>query len=68
LRIGTAPHAPPAFRQEWDAARTHALLGQVLFNMGDRAGALEHLNAALQLEPRGPVADVTRQYLKQMGQ
>ena len=68
LRIGTAPNAPPAFRQEWDAARTHALLGQVLSNMGDRAGAMEHLNAALQLEPSGPVADVTRQYLKQMGQ
>jgi len=68
LRIGTAPNAPPAFRQEWDAARTHALLGQVLSNMGDRAGATEHLNAALQLEPSGPVADVTRQYLKQMGQ
>jgi tetratricopeptide (TPR) repeat protein len=68
LRIGTAPGAPPAFRQEWDAAKTHALLGQVLFSMGDRAGAREHLEAALQLEPSGPVADVTRQYLKQMGQ
>jgi len=68
LRIGTAPSAPPAFRQEWDAAKTHALLGQVLFSMGDRAGAREHLDAALQLEPTGPVADVTRQYLQQMGQ
>jgi tetratricopeptide (TPR) repeat protein len=67
LRIGTAPNAPPAFRQEWDAAKTHTLLGQVLFSMGDRAGAKEQLDAALRLEPNGPVADLTRQYLKQMG-
>ncbi|MGH3056527.1 MAG: tetratricopeptide repeat protein, partial [Gaiellaceae bacterium] len=68
LRIGTAPNAPPAFRQEWNAAKTHALLGQVLFSMGDRTGAREHLQAALQLEPTGSLADMTRQYLKQMGQ
>lgn len=67
LRIGTAPNAPPAFRQEWNAAKTHALLGQVLFFMGDRAGAREQLDAGLQLEPTGPVADLTRQFLKQMG-
>jgi hypothetical protein len=67
LRIGTAPNAPPAFRQEWDAAKTHALLGQVLYSMGDRAGAKEHLDAALRLEPTGPVAELTRQYRKQMG-
>ena len=68
LRIGTAPNAPPTFRQEWDAAKTHSLLGQVLFSMGDRAGAREHLDAALQLEPTGPTADLTRQYRKQIGQ
>ena len=68
LRLGTAPNAPPAFRQEWDAAKTHSLLGQVLFSMGDRAGARQHLEAALQLQPTGPVADLTRQYLKQIGQ
>lgn len=67
LRIGTAPNAPPAFRQEWNAAKTHTLLGQVLFSMGDRAGARAHLDAALRLEPTGPVADLTRQYLKQIG-
>ena len=67
LRIGTAPNAPPAFRQEWNAAKTRALLGQVLFFMGDSAGARAQLDAALQLEPTGPVADLTRQFLKQMG-
>jgi len=67
LKIGTAPNAPAAFRQEWNAAKTHTLLGQVLFFMGDRAGAREQLDAALQLEPTGPVADLTRQFLKQMG-
>ncbi len=66
LRVGTAANAPPAFQQEWNAAKTHSLLGQVLFSMGDRAGAREHLDAALQLEPTGPVADLTRQYLKQI--
>ncbi len=67
LQLGAAPNAPPAFRQEWNPAKTHSLLGQVLFSMGDRAGARKHLEAALQLQPTGPIADLTRQYLKQMG-
>jgi Flp pilus assembly protein TadD len=63
LRVGTAPDAPLAFTQEWDAAKTHALLGQVLFALGDRDGARAELEAALRLQPSGPVADLSRQYL-----
>lgn len=64
LQVGSAPDAPPAFRQQWDPAKTHALLGQVLFSMGDRAGAREHLETSLQLESNGPVANATRQYMR----
>jgi Flp pilus assembly protein TadD len=66
LQLGTAPNAPPAFRQEWNPAKTHSLLGQVLLSMGDRAGARKHLEAALRLQPTGPVADLTRQYMQRL--
>jgi predicted negative regulator of RcsB-dependent stress response len=65
LTLGSRPGAPQAFL-EWDGAKTHALLGQVLFSMGDRAGAREHLEAALRLEPNGPVADATRLYMRKL--
>jgi hypothetical protein len=51
---------------EWNPAKSHALLGQVLFSLGDRAGAREHLEMSLRLEPAGPSADATRQYLKRL--
>ena len=53
-----------SFLQDWDPAKTHALLGQVLNSLGDRAGAREQLQIALRLQPTGPVADVTRRYLQ----
>jgi tetratricopeptide (TPR) repeat protein len=54
------------FLEQWDPAKTHALLGQVLNSLGDRDGAREHLQTALRLQPTGPVADVTRRYLEQV--
>jgi protein O-mannosyl-transferase len=54
------------FLQDWNPAKTHALLGQVLNSLGDRAGAREHLQTALRLDPTGPVADATRRYLEQV--
>jgi tetratricopeptide (TPR) repeat protein len=66
LRLGNTPGMAPTFLQQWDPAKTHALLGQVLFSLGDRAGARDHLAAALRLEPAGPVADVTRQFLQKL--
>jgi tetratricopeptide (TPR) repeat protein len=54
------------FLQDWNPAKTHALLGQILNSLGDRAGAREHLQTALRLEPTGPVADTTRRYLAQI--
>jgi tetratricopeptide (TPR) repeat protein len=65
LRLGSAPNAAQTFL-EWDGAKTHALLGQVLFSMGDRAGAREHLETSLRLQPTGPAADLTRRYLQQL--
>lgn len=65
LQVGRRAAATSAFPQ-WDEAKTHALLGQVLFSLGDRAGAREHLEAALRLQPRGPVADVTRRYMQKL--
>jgi tetratricopeptide (TPR) repeat protein len=67
LKTGAAPGTEEAFFQ-WEPAKTHALLGQVLFSLGDRGGAREHLEMALQLEPAGPVADITRQYMQRLDQ
>jgi tetratricopeptide (TPR) repeat protein len=66
LALEHAPGAETALEQ-WDPAKTHALLGQVLISLGDRAGAREHLQTALRLQPAGPVADVTRRQLEKLG-
>jgi tetratricopeptide (TPR) repeat protein len=55
-----------AFLQQWSPAKSHSLLGQVMLSMGDPTGARQHLEAALQLEPTGPIADVTRQYMSRL--
>ncbi len=65
LRLASMPGAAETF-QEWDGAKTHALLGQVLLALGDRAGAREHLEAALRIQPVGPAADITRRYLQHL--
>ena len=65
LAMGSMPGAAQTFL-EWNAAKTHALLAQVLFSLGDRAGAREHLGTALRLEPTGPLAEATRQYMKKL--
>jgi len=67
LAIGSTPGAAQTFL-EWNAAKTHALLAQVLFSLGDRGGARDHLETALRLEPTGPLADATRQYMKKLEQ
>jgi tetratricopeptide (TPR) repeat protein len=63
-----AENAPDGqtYLQDWDPAKTHALLGQVLIALGDRAGARDHLQTALHLQPTGPVADVTRRQLEKL--
>jgi protein O-mannosyl-transferase len=66
LALEDAP-AGQTFLDQWDPAKTHALLGQVLISLNDRAGAREHLQAALRLQPTGPVADVTRRQLEKVG-
>lgn len=48
-------------------SKSHALLGQVLFNLGDRVAAREHLETALRIEPRGGVADTAREFLRRLG-
>jgi Flp pilus assembly protein TadD len=65
LRLGNAPGAAQTYL-EWDGAKTHALLGQVLFSLGDRAGARQHLEESLRLQPTGPAAVATRRYLQKM--
>lgn len=47
--------------------RSHVLLGQVLFSLGQRDAAREHLETALRIEPSGAVADTARQFLRQLG-
>lgn len=49
--------------EQWNPAKTHALLGQVLTALGDRSAARAHLDAALRLEPTGPMANQVRQQL-----
>ncbi len=70
LKLGTLPaptQASPIIGfPQWDPAKTHNLLGQVLFSLGDRAGAREHLETALRLNPSGPVADATRLYMQRL--
>ena len=67
LALGATPAALRAY-SEWEPAKTHALLAQVLMSLGDRTGAREHLDTALRLEPTGPVADLVRQYMRTMPQ
>ncbi len=54
-----------AFRPLWDPAKTHSLLGQVYWSLGQRERAREHLRAALRLAPTGPIAEATRRYWSQ---
>jgi len=65
LSLGRAPGAAQTFLA-WDGAKTHALLGQVLYYMGDHAGAREHLETSLRLQPTGPTADLTRRFLQRL--
>ncbi len=62
----TGGTADQGFLTEWQPAKTHMLLGQVLWSLGDRSGAREHLETALRLEPAGPVADSARRSLQQI--
>lgn len=54
--VAIAPNEPKA----------HALLGQVLYTLNDREGARQHLQRALDLGAEGGVAEISRQYLKQL--
>lgn len=47
--------------------RSHNLLGQVLFNLGKRAEAKQQFETSLAIQPSGPIADIARKYLQQMG-
>lgn len=62
IALGARPDAPPAFRQ-WEAAKTHLLLGQVLLSLEQRQAAREHLERALALDPSGITAETARQFL-----
>lgn len=55
-----------ALARDPDDYKSHVLLGQVLFSLGDRDSARRHLETALRIQPRGPVADTARQYLRQL--
>lgn len=65
LQYETSEHFS-TYRTLWDPAKTHALLGQVLFSLGEREAARQHLATALRLAPSGPVAQTTRQYWQQV--
>ncbi len=49
--------------EQWEPAKTHALLGQVLLSLNDRRGAIEQFEASLRVQPTGQTADVTRRQL-----
>lgn len=66
LAAGALPGAAERYA-DWRAAKTHSLLGQVLLAQGDRDGARRELQAALALEPSGPIAQTTREYLRRLG-
>jgi tetratricopeptide (TPR) repeat protein len=65
ISMAAAPDAPDEFK-EWNAAKSHALLGQILFSLHERDAARQHLETSLRLEPTGPVADATRQYMRRL--
>lgn len=46
--------------------KSHALLGQVLFNLNERDAARHHLETALAIEPQGPIADSAQRFLQKM--
>lgn len=62
ITLGSMPNAPSAFNQ-WQPAKTHLLLGQVLVAQGERDLARQHLELVLQLEPTGLTADTAKKYL-----
>jgi len=62
LALGSMPNPPSAFMQ-WQPAKTHVLLGQVLVALNERELARQHLELVLQLEPTGLTADTARKYL-----
>ena len=62
LVLGSMPNAPSAFNQ-WQPAKTHLLLGQVLVALGQRDLARQHLQLVLQLEATGLTADTARKFL-----
>ncbi|MBI4517596.1 MAG: tetratricopeptide repeat protein [Deltaproteobacteria bacterium] len=49
------------------SAKSQVLLGQVLYSLGDRTGAREHLEQALRLDASAGVAGVARRYLQMLG-
>lgn len=65
LQLGARGAGPAGFPQ-WEPAKTHALLGQVLFSLGDRTGARQHVEASLRLQPSGPIADLNRRYMRRL--
>lgn len=58
--------ANPAVREHWDPEKTHVLLGQVLAALGDRPAARQQFEAALRLQPHGPIADSARRWLAKL--
>jgi tetratricopeptide (TPR) repeat protein len=53
------------YRSHWDPAKTHSLLGQVYWSLGERERAREHLLQALRLATSDAVATATRRYWQQ---
>jgi tetratricopeptide (TPR) repeat protein len=55
------------YLEQWDPAKTHVLLGQVLNALGERSAARNQFQAALALQPSESVANVARQQLEASG-
>lgn len=66
IALGNLPNAPSAWEQ-WQPAKTHLLLGQVLVALGEKDQARRHLQASLQLEPTGLTAETARKFLAMLG-
>ena len=66
--LAIARQADPGALAGWAPAKTHALLGQVLYSLNEKDLARRHLHASLELEPTGAVAAATRKYLEFIGE
>ena len=66
--LAIARQADPGALAGWAPAKTHALLGQVLYSLNEKDLARRHLRGNLEVEPTGADDAKTRKYREFIGE